>query len=271
MDFNEKLQWLKLYWNEPLVSICADKYEVHNYVEELGCGEIMNRLIGVYNAVDEIDWEALPERFVMKCTHGCGYNIIVPDKSRLDKEQAERKLDDWMHERFGRKSLEYHYDRIRPRIIIEEFIEGADGMLPLDYKVYCFNGEAKLVQVCSERDTELREDFLDLEWQSLDIGCRKTSAFPLARPDCFDQMIHYAQRLAKPFPFVRVDFYDRNGSPVLGEMTFTPGSNMSTRYYNKKGLAYLGGLLELPSQPSLEEGRKRHTVGAFLGRLFQLH
>lgn len=268
MDFNDKLQWLKLYWDEPLVSICADKYEVYNYVEKLGCGEIMNRLIGVYDSVDEIDWESLPKRFAAKCTHGCGYNIIVTDKSCLDKELAKQKIDFWLHEKFGRKSLEYHYDRIRPRVIIEEYIESAEGMLPLDYKIYCFNGEAKLVQVCSERDTELREDFLDLEWRPLDIGCRKTSPTPLIKPVCFDEMIQYAHKLAQPFPFVRVDFYDKDGFPVLGEMTFTPGSNMSTHYYNEKGLAYLGELLELPSRPSSEVSSVRMQLLSLLGRLF---
>lgn len=271
VDFNEKLQWLKLYWREPLVSVCADKYEIYHYTEKLGCGEIMNRLIGVYDAADKIEWETLPERFAIKCTHGCGYNIIVPDKSRLDQQQARKKLDRWMQEKFGRKSLEYHYDTIKPRIIIEEYIESTEGKLPLDYKIYCFNGVAKLVQVCSDRESELREDFLDLEWNPLAIGCRKTSVTRPIKPACFDQMIEHAQTLAKPFPFVRVDFYDKDGSPVLGEMTFTPGSNMSTHYYNEKGLAYLGGLLEIPPLIASDKGGIRALFGAFLGKLFQPH
>lgn len=257
VDFNEKLQWLKLYWREPLVAVCADKYEVHNYVEKLGCGEILNRLIGVYDAADQINWETLPERFVIKCTHGSGYNIIVPDKSQLDREQAKRKLDLWMQEKFGRKSLEYHYDKIRPRIIIEDFIENAVGKLPLDYKIYCFNGKARLIQVCSDREIELREDFLDMEWKPLEIGRRKTSVTPLETPDCLPQMIRYAQTLARPFPFVRVDFYDKDGSPILGEMTFTPGSNMSVDCYNEKGLEYLGELMELPDRPSEQAAGRR--------------
>lgn len=271
VSFNEKLQWLKLYWDEPLVSLCADKYEVHSYVKQLECAEILNRLIGVYDSSGDIDWEGLPERFAMKCTHGCGYNIIVPDKSRLDREEAKRKIDNWMKQKFSRKSLEYHYDKIRPRIIVEEYIENAEGKLPLDYKIYCFNGEAKLVQVCSDRETELREDFLDLEWNPLDIGCRKTSATPLVKPACFDEMVQYAQKLAQPFPFVRVDFYDKDGSPVLGEMTFTPGSNMSTNYYNEKGLAYLGKLLELPPLNASGKGGVRALFGVFHGKLFNSH
>lgn len=248
-DFNEKLQWLKIYWHDPLVVVCADKYQLHGHVTRQGYGNILNPLLAVYDSPDEIVWDELPEKFVLKCTHGCGYNLIIRDKQELDPEVASQQLRRWMREKFGRKSLEPHYDRIIPRIILEAYIETRSGLLPWDYKVFCFNGVAKVVEVCSERERDLRVDFFDLDWNRLAISF-ETLQRPTRpeRPDSLAEMVTCAETLARPFPFVRVDFYDNGGVPVLGELTFTPGSGMSTRL-NDHGLRYLGDLLELPSLP----------------------
>lgn len=248
-DFNEKLQWLKVYWDDPLKTVCADKYQLHDYVSRQGCSTILNRLLAVYNSPDEIIWDELPEKFAIKCTHGCGYNIIIRNKHKLDLQAIRLQLSEWMREKFGRKSLEPHYDRIIPRIILEAYIETRSGRLPWDYKVFCFNGVAKLIEVCSERDLELRVDFFDLDWNKLSISLESLQReMPPERPDCLSEMLACAEKLARPFPFVRVDFYDNDGLPVLGELTFTPGSGMSTRL-SDHGLRYLGDLLELPSAP----------------------
>jgi hypothetical protein len=248
VKFNDKLQWLKLYRNDPLVVKCTDKYEMYNYVKENGAPNILNNLLVIYNTVDDIDWELLPEKFALKCTHGCGYNIVTNDKSKLDKEKSLQKLRGWMSESFGRNNLEKHYDRIKPRIILEEYIENDAGLLPLDYKIYCFNGVAKLVLVCSEREKCLKLDFFDLDWERLYIGNdNDKSDKEVKKPSCFNAMVKYSEDLAKPFSFVRVDFYDKNGSAILGELTFTPAANMS-KYYNKYGQKYLGDLLYLPER-----------------------
>ena len=248
IKFNDKLQWLKLYWKNPLVARCSDKYEIYNYVEELGGTSILNNLLAVYNSVDEINWDSLPNKFALKCTHGCGYNIVTKDKAQLDKNQVIKKLDQWMNETFGQKNLEFHYDEIQPRIILEEYIENEAGLLPIDYKIYCFNGKPKLVLVCSEREHKLKLDFFDLEWNRLDIGHKKDeSSNKIEKPASFDDMVKHAEILAKPFPFVRVDFYDKDGSAVLGELTFTPAANMAN-YYNPYGQRYLGSLLKLPNK-----------------------
>ena len=246
ISFNEKLQWLKLYWHDPLILICADKYEVYNYVKENGDPSILNNLIAVYDKAEDIVWEDLPEKFALKCTHGCGYNIVTADKSSLDSLDVIEKMRVWLKEIFGESSLEYHYAKIRPRIILEEYIENKEGLLPLDYKIYCFNGVAKLVLVCSERDDGLKLDFFDLEWNRLNIGYKKNeSDKEIVKPSCFYEMTKHAEMLAKPFPFVRVDFYDKDGIPILGELTFTPAANMAN-YYNEYGKRYLGDLLVLP-------------------------
>lgn len=245
-SFNEKLQWLKLYWDEPLIPVCADKYEIYNYVKTNGDPTILNNLLNVYDSTNQIIWEELPERFALKCTHGCGYNIVTNNKSELDELAVFKQLDIWMDEKFGKYSLEPHYDLIKPRIILEDYIENKAGLLPLDYKIYCFNGVAKLVLVCSEREESLKLDYFDLNWNRLNIGHKEDeSVNSIEKPTCFDEMVKHAEILAKPFPFVRVDFYDKDGVAILGELTFTPAANMDTDY-NDYGQKFLGGLLVLP-------------------------
>lgn len=246
--FNEKLQWLKLNEDQKLKSICADKYAVYKYIEENHDPSILNRLIAVYSNPSEIEWDTLPQKFAMKCTHGCEYNIVTKNKDGLDRNEVERKLNGWLREKFGRRSLEPHYDLIEPKIIVEEYIESRVGLLPLDYKIYCFNGAAKLVLVCSEREDSLRLDFFDLEWNRLNIGHKKDeSTKVIERPSCLDEMVRHAEALSKPFKFVRVDFYDKDGVPVFGEMTFTPAANMAM-YYNDYGLRLLGGMMDLSNR-----------------------
>ncbi|MCE8041742.1 glycosyl transferase [Halomonas daqingensis] len=252
-SFNEKLQWLNIYSKDPLRSICADKYRVREYAERQGCAGILKTLIAVYDSVGDIAWSDLPKKFALKCTHGCGYNIVSADKDELDQEEVKEKLRKWMGERFGSKNLEFHYDKIIPRIILEEYVEGEDGDLPRDYNVYCFNGVARLVEVWTEKGGEEWQDVFDLDWQRLNIGRKKSFERPVERPKCLDEMIRYAQLLANPFPFVRVDFYEKNGEPILAEMTFTPGANMSEGYYTRYGLEYLGSLLELPNKDATAE------------------
>lgn len=248
ISFNEKLQWLKLYWNEPFTPICADKYEIYNYVRENGDPTILNNLLNVYERTDQIIWDELPEKFALKCTHGCGYNIVTNNKSELNELEVTKQLDAWMGEKFGRYNLEPHYDQIKPKIILEEYIENDAGLLPIDYKIYCFNGEAKLVLVCSEREQNLKLDFFDLEWNRLNIGHKKDESESLIeKPSCFDEMVKHANQLAKPFPFVRVDFYDKDGVVILGELTFTPAANMAS-YYTDYGQNFLGDLLTLPKR-----------------------
>lgn len=247
-DFNEKLQWLKLFWQNPLVVKCADKYEVRNYVKDCGCDEILNHLYGIYNDPFEIDWESLPNKFAIKCTHGCGFNIICDDKESLDKDETYKQLNQWLKIRYDRRALEVHYAKIKPRIICERYIETEAGLLPNDYKVYCFNGKPKLVLVCSDRSNNLRLNFADLNWQRMNIGTEKFSRGELpAKPDCFNAMVDYAEKLAAPFPFVRVDFYDYKGKPLFGEMTYTPAGCMAL-YYNETGLQCLGDMLQLPEK-----------------------
>ena len=228
---------------------CADKYEVREYVKSCGCEEVLNELYGVYETTSEIDWDSLPSKFALKCTHGCGFNIICDDKSKLDKNETFEKLNRWLKIDYSLYAAELHYAKIKPKIIYEKYIETDAGFLPIDYKIYCFNGKVHGTLVCTSRSTEhLNLDFYDRSWEKLPyfksslLGNRK-----ITRPKSYEKMIEVAEKLSKPFPFVRIDFYDYNNKPVLSEMTFTPLGCMAT-YYSEYGLKLLGDMLELPEK-----------------------
>ena len=245
--FNEKTTWLKLndYNGNSLVSKCADKYLVREYVENKGCGEILNELYGVYDNFDEIDFAQLPDRFALKCVHGCAYNIIVDDKGKLDVDNARKRIKKWQKEKYGYATSELHYTRIKPRIIVEKNLCGKDGKMPLDYKFYCMNGEVKCVLVCSERDDKLRLSYYDLEWNRLPYEKKSwSSRKDIEKPKNLKKMKEYAEKLSEGFPFVRVDLYNDNGKIIFGELTFTPACSCAP-YYSEEGEKQLGRMLEL--------------------------
>ena len=247
--FNEKLMWLKLYQyaNDPLVSQCSDKYAVRAYVEECGLGGTLNGLIGAWDSVDDVQWDKLPDRFALKCNHGCGYNIICQDKSKFDIEKAKHQLDVWMKDDFWKEYAEVHYKTIPKKIICEEYLEGKGNALPVDFKIYCFNGKPKYIGNFIERDIETDEilrGYFDLNWKPSSVfnGEMKTELFE--KPSCFEKMLEYAEILAKPFPFVRVDFYEVDGKIYFGELTFTPTGCLAS-YYTEEAQLELGELLNV--------------------------
>lgn len=246
--FSEKIIWLNFYGKNPLWVKCTDKYDVREYVEQCGCGHSLNKLYGVYDNVCDIDWAALPHQFVLKCTHGCGCNIICSDKDALDEEGTRKKLESWMHTDYSMFMGEMHYRAIKPRIVCEKYLGSEDDPLPKDYKFYCFNGLVKLVLVCTERSTSLVLTFRDLDWNIMDIGAKTFPPDPnQERPACLDEMIAMAEKLSQGIPFVRVDFYHFAGKVVFGEMTFTPAGGFAP-YYSDEGDSLLGNMLELPKR-----------------------
>lgn len=245
--FNEKLMWLKLNCEDDLVVKCADKYELRSYIKEYGYDEIMPKIYGVYEDVEDIEWDLFPKKFALKCTHGCGFNIICDNKEQLDIEESKKLLTRWMKTRYVFEAVETQYDKMKPRIICEEYIETKSGLLPNDYKIYCFNGKPKLTLVCTERNENVKLDFMDLDWNTMDIGASGWESGNLPeKPICYEEMLEICKVLSKPFTFVRIDFYDFNGKPILGEMTFTP-AGCAARYYNENGLKLLGEMIKLPS------------------------
>ena len=221
--FNEKIHYLNLYKIHEYASKCADKYEVREYIKSKGYEDLLVELLGVYDSVDEIDFEKLPKKFALKATHGSGYNIVTKDKNNLDIDEAKQKLNKWMKENFAIKTLEFHYNDIKPRIICEKYIDGFDGKLPIDYKVFCFNGNPKFTECCIGRDEELTMLFYDLDWNKIDCSTsRNKDLIDIDKPQNFNKMIEVAKDLSEPFDFVRVDFFESNGKLIIGELTFTP-------------------------------------------------
>lgn len=229
---DEKIQYLKFhdYYKNPLVTQCADKYAVRDYVKQCGCEEILNELYYAWDSVDEIEWDKLPNQFVIKWNFGCGQNLICFDKSKLDIEDAKKKLKEWyrVHDTFYLTYSEMQYQGIPPKLICEKLIETEDGGLPVDYKLYCFSGKADCVLVCVGRNINGHDTayyFFDKEWNLKKYNKRGKEApedFTLPKPDGIEKVFEYAEKLTKPFPFVRADFYLEKGKVTFGELTFTP-------------------------------------------------
>lgn len=232
---DEKILWLKLnvYSNNQLVTDCADKYKVREYVRKCGCEEILNELYFSYDNVDEIIWEKLPQKFVMKWNFGCGQNLICNDKNALDSKATFKTLKKWEKEknRFYKYKSEMQYKDIAPKLICEKLIETESGGLPLDYKLYCFNGVPHCVLVCANRKKAGQANyyFFNKDWELLrynQMGKEAPKNFTIPKPQNVEKLFEYAAILSKPFPFVRVDFYLENGKVTFGELTFTPSGGM---------------------------------------------
>lgn len=247
--FDEKLIWLMLYWRHPLKSLCADKYSVRTYVQDQGLANILPKLLGVYEKSSDIDFSVLPERFVLKCTHGWGFNIICNDKNKLNIKDTKKKLDNWIKTDVRKWASEIHYT-VKPRIICEEFLGDPHGYLPSDYKVLCFHGKAYCTMVCTERSTgNPKFNFYDKKWDNklpYDKNSLKDHRY-IKIPDAYEDIVNAAEKLAKPFPFVRVDFYSINGKAVLSEMTFTPNACVDTELTDIAQIE-LGSLINIPEK-----------------------
>lgn len=227
-SFNEKLQWLKLYHRDPLITICADKYLVREYVGRVIGEEYLTRLYGTYDHAEDVDFQRLPDRFVLKTNNGSGTNVICTSNSVLDHSATRSKLATWLADRnLYAVSFEWAYRDIEPKIICEELLLPASGADLIDYKIMCFNGKARMVFTCTDRKSSLKVDFFDLNWNHLPFQRKfANNERPVPRPKNLDAMISLAEKLAAPFPFVRVDFYDLDTRIVFGELTFYPGNGM---------------------------------------------
>ena len=223
ITLNEKLQWLKLYhWaNDPMAIQCADKYAVRSYIAGVGKENILNEILFVWDDPEKIDWKSLPDKFVLKCNHGCGYNIICKDKSQLNEDQTKKTLKKWMREDFSKFNAEPHYGKIDRKIICEKFLEGD----VINYNIYVFNGKATFFSVAGGLGNG-SDEFLTYYTPDGIIANFKNKSYPTNESklsDLLPEMIKTAEYLAKDFPMVRVDLFDINGKIILSEMTFTPG------------------------------------------------
>ena len=260
MDFdnpqtlNQKVQWLKFYDNSLLKRDCVDKYLVRNYVERKGLKNILNSFEGkgVYSSFAEIDFDELPERFVLKCNHGCGTNAVIKNKKEIDKACLKKRFDEWMGKEFGHRYYEPQYFGIKPRILCERYLEDERYKELPDYKLYCCNGRVEMTIVMLDRykDTATHYYHFDRDWHYLESNdsdlSKEEIVAKIPRPNNLDEMYQVAEKLAEDFVFVRVDLYDVNSKIYFGELTFTPTGGLDSDY-SRKIDEYLGEKIKLVS------------------------
>jgi len=251
VEFNEKIQWLKLYYHVPLLTQLADKYAVREYVTKKIGKQYLNELLGVYDDVSAVNFDKLPSQFVLKGTHGSSTNLIVKDKSQLNVAKAKKELKRWMrHDQYRKVGYEWAYKNIKPQIICEAYLEGNKGEGLIDYKFHCFNGIPKFVYFSVDRDTYKSYYFYDMNLKKAAFSKKLKGSveekFDL--PKNIEKMSKLAKILADVLPYVRVDFYSIKGEIIFGEMTFYPSDGRIDFYpdfYNK----IIGDYLTLPEIP----------------------
>ena len=226
--FNEKLQWLKLYNRCPEYTVMVDKYLVRDYIAEVLGDEYLIPLVGAWDSADEVDFDSLPERFVLKCNHNSGLGMyICRNKSEMNVESVRDELRRGMAQDYYLSGREWPYKNVTRKIIAEQFMEDSSGGL-IDYKFFCFDGYVDSVMVCLDRhlgDTKFY--FFDKEWKLKRLNIRGKNApegFTIPKPDKMDEMFELAAKMSDGMPFVRVDLYQSNGQIYFGEMTFYPAS-----------------------------------------------
>ena len=250
--FNEKIQWMKLFDSTPLKTQLADKYLVRDWVKEKIGEEYLIPLLGVWDKFDDIDFDKLPDKFVLKANHGCAWNIIVTDKHKFDKKEAKQKFDKWIHTNFAfNAGLELHYKNIKPLIIAEEYIEN-DHQDLYDYKIWCFGGKAQYIQFLSERKEGLKMLFYDTAWNKQDfVYSYPRNEKNIEKPKNLELLLTLAEKLAQGFSHVRVDFYIlNNGSIKFGEMTFTSMSG-ACKWVPADTNKKIGQLIKFPEKEKI--------------------
>lgn len=228
--FNEKLQWLKLYDRNLEYTKRVDKYEVRKYIADIIGEEYLIPLLGVWDSPDDIDFDKLPNQFVLKCNHNSGLGMcICKDKSKLNIEKVKKDLKKGLKQNYFITSREWPYKNVKPRIIAEKYMVDESGIELKDYKIMCFNGRFECSFVCSDRYDKdgLCVTFFDREWNKLPFERHyPSSRKEIKRPKCYEKMIELAENLAEGIRFARIDFYEIKGEIYFGEITFYPGSGM---------------------------------------------
>lgn len=230
IKYNDKLQWLKLYWRDPLATVCADKFEVRKFVKDNIGDEYLNDIYGIYESVDEINIENLPKSFVLKGTHGSGYNIVCKDKTKMNWDIEYKKMRNWLKTNYYFQNREWVYKNIKPRIVCEKYIEQDDGAELRDYRFFCFYGEPKFITVDFNitNKKKTRRNLYDLNWKLMneEISYPKELTIKVSKPKRLEEMLNLSRKLSSNFPHARVDFYYIKDKILFGEITFFHQSGM---------------------------------------------
>ena len=229
--FNEKLQWLKLYYRNPILTTLVDKYAVKKYVSDKIGEKHIIPTIGVWDHFDEIDFDALPDQFVLKCTHDSGGLVICKDKSKLDMQVAKEKIENSLATDFYKAGREWPYKNVKPRIIAEKYMEDESGYELKDYKFFCFNGSCEYFKIDFDRQKSHHANYFNRACELMPFGevvCPPDYNRELKIPSNIGEMINKAEQIAVSInnAFVRVDLYNINGQVYFGEITFYPASGV---------------------------------------------
>tara|TARA_Y100001954_G_C15761309_1_gene579278 strand:+ start:691 stop:1566 length:876 start_codon:yes stop_codon:yes gene_type:complete len=228
--FSEKIQFLKLLHKDQDFSEYVDKYEVKKLINKKIKGLNTFKTLDICDSIDELNFPSLPKSFVIKCTHDSGSTTIVKDKSEINNNSLKRKYNKYLKRNYYYKGLEYVYKNIKPRIIIEEFYKNENETQIIDYKFFCFNNEPKLVQLDTDRFTNHKRTFFDMNWNKLDLKLiYQADNKTIKQPNQFDRMVSFARQVCKLVnsPFLRVDLYVIERKIFFGEITFYPEGGYS--------------------------------------------
>lgn len=245
--FNEKLQWLKLNYRKPEFTNMVDKYEVREYItKRVGEGYLIP-VLGIWDTPEEINFDELPNQYVLKCTHDCEGLSICTDKTIFDTEAAKAKLKGCLKRNFYYQGREWPYKNVHPRIIAEQYMHDDGDDQLTDYKVFCFNGEPKIIQVDYDRFKGHKRQFYDVEWNRMDVSFHFPSDTTkrIPKPSVLGDMLELARKLSTGFPHLRTDFYIIGDKIYIGEMTFYHGTGMgkwTPQSFDKE----MGSWIELP-------------------------
>ena len=229
--FFAKINWLKLNQKDSLFTRVVDKYEVRKHIKEKIGSEFLIDLIGVYDSVEAVDFEKLPNAFVLKPTHGSDWVLLCKDKADLDIAVAKKTMQTWLESNYYKMWGEYIYKDVPPRIVCEKMLTNPNGATIVDYKIYCFNGEPKFIHTDKDKYKNHTLDFYDLEWNRLPFGLLfPRSKEGLPKPKTLTKMLELATILSKEFKFVRVDLYEVDNKVYFGELTFYPCNGFGNFY-----------------------------------------
>lgn len=257
---NDKLQWLKFNYRFPLQTIVSDKYAVRNYVADTIGDEYLIPLLGVWDSFDEIDFDELPDQFVLKCNHDSGGLAICTDKANFNKAAAKKKIEKSLKSNFYWVGREYQYKNIVPKIVCEQYITET-GKVPEDYKIYCFNGEPDAILVCKDRFANgghgAQYSYYDHKWNFLPYNKGESADNPpdIKKPENLDKMIEIAKELSKDFIFARIDLYNINGTIYFGEITLSPNSGFDPDITMETDKMF-GDKLQIPYWKEIRSGNR---------------
>lgn len=251
-DLNEKIEWLICYGDTSIWPDLTDKYKVRDYVRAKGLGHLLTKLYGVWGNANQIDYDSLPDKFVLKCNHDCGSYHIVDKNIPYSKDAINASLNKCLKRKFGYQCCEPHYNKIKPLIIAEEYLEQNCSFSSslVDYKVWCFGGKARSICVYYNRsDESVSFDVYDLEWRNHPEKCVFSSHFKdgkgmVERPNNLEEMIAAAELLSEGLPEARVDFYIINDSLKFGEITLTSGTGRM-KNFSESFLKEMGNFIAL--------------------------